>query len=173
MEAARDIARTMQGRWRALRSQIQFAEPYSDDLDDPKQHSTTWLSYEVQSSWYGLVSTVELDNTTLRSLSVVSILVNGLILLLLGFGATIQVGLNAIVLGVYLAGIVTAIGARGRGSQWTLPEFQVVDLTSKILPPAVRHRLEKRKDLNYLHHEDGFAPTTSAELAMEQGQITT
>ena len=149
MEAARNIAGTMQGRWRVLRSKIQFQKAYADDVHDSKQSSTSWLSYEVQSSWYGLVSTVEPDNVTLRSLSIVFILVNGLVLLLLGFGATTKEGWNAIVLGIFLASIAIAIFSRGRGSHWTMPEFQVVDLTSKTLPPAVWNRLAKRKDLNY------------------------
>ena len=169
MEAVRDIARTMQGRWWALRSLIQRTEPYADDVQNPKQPSTTRMGYEVQSSWYGLSATVEADNSHLRSASVVSIMVNGLVLLLIGFDASAKDDWNAIILGIYLVGVITAVAARGRSSQWTMTEFQVVDLASKILPPAICRRLPKRKDLKYLDDEDDLPLVIGTENSMERG----
>jgi hypothetical protein len=145
MGRAKEIAQTMRGRWSSLRRQIRYTRPYSNEETKEGNEAKHWLSYEVQSSWYGLVSTVEADNLLLRSVSVILILVNGMVLLVLGFGSTIQSGFNAIVLGVYVSGIIVAILARNRNAQWTMPEFEMIDLTSKRLTPTVKHRLKRAK----------------------------
>jgi len=77
---------------------------------------------------------LESDNVALRSASVVAVLLNGFTLLSLGFGASTPTGWNSIILGIYVVGIMIAIASRSRRSQRTMPEFQVVDLTSKKLP---------------------------------------
>jgi len=167
IKATRDVALTKRGTWRMNRSQIPYQPPYQD-YNAPSQ--TSWLSHEIQSSWYGLFATVESDNVALRSGSVVAILVNGLILLLLGFEASTEDTWNPIVLAVYIVGIVLAIAFRGRRSHWTMPEFQAVDLTTKKLPPAVFNRLAKRRDLGFIDEND-LAVAVGEEGVMEMGGI--
>lgn len=175
VEAAREIAQTTKrGRWRTNRSRIPYVTPYRNNATNAvhDKSDTTWLSYEVQSSWYGLVATVEADNVALRSVSVISVLVNGLALLLLGFGASTPPGWNSIILAIYIAGIVIAIASRGRRSQWTMPEFQVVDLTTKTLPPSVYNRLAKRKDLHLIEQSPpGMQVVEGRDVSLiEKGQ---
>jgi hypothetical protein len=150
MKDARAKARTMRGRWKSNRRQIRYSEPYAENISQKEKTTNSWLSYEVQSSWFGLVSTLEPDNVHLRSASVAAIIMLGVVLLILGFGGTIATGFNPVVLGVYAAGIVSAILSRGRREQWTMPEFEAVDLTCRTLPPAILNRVRKMKDLDYL-----------------------
>lgn len=119
VEAAREITQTTKrGRWRTNRSRIPYVTPYRNNGTNAvhAKSDTTWLSFEIQSSWYGLVATVEADNVALRSASVIAVLINGLALLLLGLGASTPPGWNPIILAVYIVGIVVAIlrGAGGR-----------------------------------------------------------
>lgn len=126
-------------------SQIPFVAPYESHAAHDAESHAGRLSYEIQSSWYGLVATVESDNVALRSTSVVAVLVNGFVLLILGFGASTEDSWNSAILGIYVAGIIIAIASRGRMSQWTMPEFQVVDLTT-LTPrhPSCRPRRSSR-----------------------------
>jgi hypothetical protein len=172
VEEARGIVQmTKRGRWRTNRSRIPYVTPYENHATHAAKSDTAWLSYEVQSSWYGLVATVESDNVALRSASVVAVLLNGFVLLLLGFGASTPAGWNSTILGIYVAGITIAIASRSRRSQWTMPEFQVVDLTTKMLPPSVYNRLAKRKDLHFIEETIGAEDGRDENLA-EKGHGT-
>jgi hypothetical protein len=166
VEEARGIVQmTKRGRWRTNRSRIPYVTPYENHATHAAKGDTAWLSYEVQSSWYGLVATVESDNVALRSASVVAVLLNGFVLLLLGFGASTPAGWNSTILGIYVAGIAIAIASRSRRSQWTMPEFQVVDLTTKMLPKSVYDRLAKRKDLHFVEETTGAEDARDENLA--------
>ncbi len=169
IEAAREESQTKRGRWQTNRSQIPYVQPYENHATHGAKSEAGWLSYEIQSSWYGLLATVEADNVALRSASVVTVLANGLILLLLGFGASIPPGWNWGILGIYIAAIVIAIGSRRRRMQWTMPEFQVVDLTSKTVPPSVYKRLANRKELQLMGQTQKTAEAQDAS-SMEKGQ---
>lgn len=168
--AARVVAQTQRGRWRTNRSQIPSVAPYENHAaHDAKSHAG-WLSYEIQSSWYGLVATVESDNVALRSGSVVAVLVNGFVLLILGFGASTEDSWNSAILGIYVAGILVAIASRGRMSQWTMPEFQVVDLTTLTLPSSVHNRLAKWRDFHLIARTDEVVADGKEATRMEKGQ---
>jgi hypothetical protein len=157
-EKAREEAMLMEGRYKSAREAIkEFKKPYTSGKDDDgtAASSVNWLSYEAQSSFYGLVASVAPDNVALRSMSVLAALVNGLVLLILGFGGTVKSGWSSIVLGIYIAGIVMAVSARSRTEKWTLPEFEVVDLTLMQVPPAVKKRIWMLKGAEPLKMERG------------------
>ncbi|KIW07045.1 uncharacterized protein PV09_01937 [Verruconis gallopava] len=142
MDAAKDIAQKMKGRYRSLRKAAkEDIIPYAES-GPGSAPTTNWLSYEVQSTFYGLAGTVMPDNVALRSMSVVASIPLGIILLMLGFGSTAKKGWNSYILIIYIAGIVCAIFSRSRTANWTMPEFEVVDLTRMVAPPVVAARLE-------------------------------
>jgi hypothetical protein len=155
IDEARTAAQQQQCRWKSSRDTVAYTKPY----DDPSSQRYTWLSYEIQTSWFGLVTSVEPDNLALRSTSVIIIIINGVVLLIMGFGGTIKEGWNAIVLGVYLFGVVVAVLFRGRSTKWTMPEFAEVDLTKGSLTPAIKHRLLKLKNTKYPVDDGKITPS--------------
>lgn len=135
LERAMEVVKTMKGRYHSFRKDIKTnEEPYKPSESNKGGQKLHWLSYEAQSSFYGLVGSVVPENITFRTISVLSALINGVVLLVLGFGATVEPGWNRIVLVVYLVGIICAITGRSRGARWTMPEFEVVDLTCMVAP---------------------------------------
>jgi len=165
----------MEGRYKSAREAIkEFKKPYTPGKDDEGSaaSSMNWLSYEAQSSFYGLVASVAPDNVKLRSLSVLAALLNGMVLLILGFGGTVRSGWSSIVLGIYIAGIVLAVSARSRTEKWTLPEFEVVDLTLMQVPPAVKKRIWALKGAEPLKEERDQEPSMKRRFGAIFGRKT-
>ena len=135
---AKSNAMKMKGRYKSTREKSKDSNaPYTETGSNTMQ----WLSYASQSSYYGLAVSAVPDNVARRSIATIIAIFDGIVLLILGFGATTRKGWSGIVLGVYVAGIIGALLGRRRGAKWTLPEFQVVDLTAMQVPPTVRDRI--------------------------------
>jgi len=49
---------TKRGRWRTNRCRIPYVTPYENHATHAAKSDTACLSYEIQSSWAGLVATV-------------------------------------------------------------------------------------------------------------------
>jgi hypothetical protein len=139
LDAAKQVAISRRGRYKSNQNlNKRESLPYSNTRSD--KH---WISFESQASFYGLLVTVEPDNVARRSLGVIWAMVDGLLLLILGFGASTPDDWSKYVLIIYIIGIIVAICGRNRDSVWTLPEFKKVDFTVKpvIVPPTMRPRI--------------------------------
>ncbi|KIM21923.1 hypothetical protein M408DRAFT_333180 [Serendipita vermifera MAFF 305830] len=140
LDEAKDMAATRRGRYKINRKfNSNDTAPYADT----KRRDWNWISFESQSSYYGLLVSVEPDNVTCRSLGVIWAMVNGLCLLILGFGSSIPDDWSGYILLIYVCAIALAIFGRCRGCVWTLPEFTKVDFTveNAIVPPTMRPRV--------------------------------
>ncbi|KIM21932.1 hypothetical protein M408DRAFT_29176 [Serendipita vermifera MAFF 305830] len=134
MDAAKKAAEARQGRYKIDgKVTSKGAMPYANT----GRMDRDWISFESQSTYYGLLVSVEPDNVARRSLGVIWAMVNGLGLLILGFGGSIPDDWSAYILTIYISGILIAISGRGRRCVWTLPEFSIVDFTGEeIIIPA-------------------------------------
>ncbi|KIM21930.1 hypothetical protein M408DRAFT_299288 [Serendipita vermifera MAFF 305830] len=140
MDAAKIAAAAREGRYKIDRKfNSKDVAPYGD----VKRMDRNWISFESQSSYYGLLVSVEPDNVARRSIGVLWAIVNGLGLLILGFGGSIPDDWGLWILLIYIGGILIAIAGRGRGCVWTLPEFTKVDFTGEeiIIPPSLVSRV--------------------------------
>lgn len=142
LNEAKAVAKKMRGRYKSPKEIVKDV-PYSKEGSISMQ----WLSYEVQTSYYGLLASVEPDHAARRTYSCIVSIVVSAILLTTGFGASIPDGLSPFILGIYCLGFAGAIYGRGRTAEWTMPEFEAVDLTIMQYPSMVKDRIWKLKEV--------------------------
>jgi hypothetical protein len=148
LNAAKKEAILKRGRYYEARSSNELKIPYSNEQEE----SHRWISFESQSSFYGLLVSIGPDNVHRRSIGVIWALIDGLLLLILGFGASIRHNWGGYVLSIYISGMVIAIFSRRRRATWTLPEFRNIDFTTEppVIPPAMESRIRGMKAANFL-----------------------
>jgi hypothetical protein len=140
LDPARQEAQTKKGRYRTSRKRNEWKLPYGSGAQGAESH---WISFESQASFYGLLASVVPDNVERRSIGVIFGMFDGILLMVLGFGASIPKGWSGYVLLFFLAGIGLAIFGRSRETEWTLPEFAKVDFTADPMevPLTARERV--------------------------------
>ena len=144
LDVAIQVAGNKTGRYK-ISQKNELKKPYSEEQTAEQRH---WISFEAQASFYGLFVSIEPDNVKRRSIGVLWTMVHGIVLLILGFGASIAKGWSGYVLLFYLAGIGTAILGRRQGAIWTLPEFARVDFTTNPMkiPQSMEMRVAEMRD---------------------------
>ncbi|KAJ3123569.1 hypothetical protein HK098_001824 [Nowakowskiella sp. JEL0407] len=153
VEVAIKGAKEKRGRYSIDRQRITYHEPYvqrtTDDLltstEDREKHIDSaneldWISYQAQSSYYGLIVAVDTDNVWNRSIGLIVCVFSGFLLLLVGIGSSTPKNSDAYILPIYLILALIAVSSRRRSAVWTMPEFAIVDHTIKNAPPQVRKR---------------------------------
>ncbi|RPA79983.1 hypothetical protein BJ508DRAFT_377367 [Ascobolus immersus RN42] len=168
MEAAKNIAQQSQGRYRAVRESTPRYTPYSDEVQDIRE--LKWISYEVQSSFYGLVCSVTPDNVLHRSFGVVIAMIYGIALLIVGFGASIPEGKGGIVLAVFATAMCISFVARRKEARWTMGEFALIDLSRMQLPEGIKERLTLDKDIAGLWRDREWKLTRKGTFKLEQAE---
>jgi hypothetical protein len=140
LDKAKQIAQAKLGRYSLARKRNKLKVPYTNAQGVEENH---WISFESQASFYGLLVSISPENVDRRSIGVLWTMLNGVLLLVLGFGASTPKNWSGYILLIYLAGIVFAILGRRQEAEWTLPEFAKVDFTAKPMevPLTMRDRL--------------------------------
>ncbi|KAJ3123568.1 hypothetical protein HK098_001823 [Nowakowskiella sp. JEL0407] len=130
-----------------------------DDKQIDRRNEMDWISYQVQSTYYGLIVSVEPDNVANRSLGILICVVCGFVLLLVGIGSTSPEGWDVYVLCAYIFLALVAIMSRNRSASWTMPIFAIIDHTTKKAPEQIKVRWPTE-----YYTEVGGAPSSRWQL---------
>ena len=153
LAAAKQEAQKKEGRYKTSRERNVMIVPYSDARTIEHNH---WISFDTQGSFYGLLVSIETDNVMQRSLGILWTIIDGISLLILGFGASIPKSWSGYILLCYVAGIALALFSRRRSATWTMPEFAKVDFTANPIdiPSSIGERVKDMRGAeSYMGHK--------------------